>query len=206
MNVTMTLIMSTICMLPIRHLAITIAVTIVVAETLFGPSNIERTEGNVNEFIPCPFDGTTTTPFWKINDTFYYHTRLPRPFIASTSPSGLLITVVEKSISGTSFQCFAAGIGPGAAVMRSSVGVLTVIPDPKCTSVSLARVYCMILLDYFSPVHGCGHRRLCMHHAACSYCAAQKPAPACLKGLPLRHRRLGKRLSTAPMQMRSFVY
>ena len=129
-------------MLPTRHLAITIAVTIVVAETQFGPRNIERTEGNTNEFIPCPFVGTTT-PFWKINDAFYYHTRLPRPFIASSSPSGLLITVVERSINGTSFQCFSAGTGPGASVMNSSVGVLIVKPDPQCTSVStqLAWIY-----------------------------------------------------------------
>ena len=123
-------------MLSIRYLAIIIGVTMTVVETQFGPRNIERTEGNTNEFIPCPFDGTST-PFWKINNTFYYHTRLPRPFIASTSPSGLLIMVVERPISGTSFQCFAAGIGPGASVMRSSIGVLTVIPDPQCTSVSL---------------------------------------------------------------------
>ena len=113
------------------HLAITIAVTIMFAETQsqFGPSNIVRTEGNTNEFIPCPFD-RSTTPFWKINDTFYYHTRLPCPFIASTRPYGLLITVVERSLSGTSFQCFSAGTGTGASVLRSTIGVLTVTPDP----------------------------------------------------------------------------
>lgn len=98
------------------------------SDAQFGPSDIMRTEGDLNEFIPCPFDGVST-PFWRINDTFYHSSILPCPFIASTSPTGLVITVVDRSISGTSFQCFAAGSG---SVMESSIGVLTVIPDPLC--------------------------------------------------------------------------
>ena len=97
----------------------------------FGPSDITRVEGERNEFIPCPFDGINT-PFWRINDTFYHFSILPCPFIASISPVGLVITVVDRTISGTSFQCFAAGTGLDTSVMASTVGVLTVIPDPLC--------------------------------------------------------------------------
>ena len=97
----------------------------------FGPTDITRTEGDLNEFIPCPFDGINT-PFWKINETFYHYSVLPCPFIPSTSPAGLVITVVDRSISGTSFQCFAPGTGRDTSIMASSVGVLTVVQIPSC--------------------------------------------------------------------------
>ena len=109
------------------------------AQVISGPSDFTRTEGEMNEFVPCPFDGDNT-PFWKINGIFYHFTRLPCPFIASTSPVGLVITVVDRSISGTSFQCFAPGNGQDTSVMASSIGVLTVNPNPSCMSCSLSIV------------------------------------------------------------------
>jgi hypothetical protein len=102
----------------------------------FGPSDITTVEGEQNQFIPCPFDGINT-PFWRINDTLYHFSVLPCPFIASTSPVGLVITMVDRTISGTSFQCFAAGTGSDTSVMASTVGVLTVIiQDPLCTYIA----------------------------------------------------------------------
>ena len=101
------------------------------AQIQIGPSDITRMEGERNEFIPCPFDGINT-PFWRINDTFYHFSILPCPFIASISPVGLVISVVDRTISGTSFQCFAAGTGQDPSVQASTIGVLTVLPDPLC--------------------------------------------------------------------------
>ena len=96
-----------------------------------GPTNLTRAEGTRNEFIPCPFD-RENTPFWKINATFYHFTALPCPFIASTSPVGLVISMVDRSINGTSFQCFAPGAGSDTSVMASSIGVFTVAANPLC--------------------------------------------------------------------------
>ena len=93
----------------------------------------------MNEFVPCPFDGLAT-PFWKINNTFYHTIQLPYPFIASTSPSGLVIQSVDRFLTGTSLQCFAAsGSESSPRALKSSVGIVTVIFDPetgKCLTYS----------------------------------------------------------------------
>ena len=108
--------------------------TFTTTEAQLGPEDLRRTEGERNVIIPCPFVGSIT-PLWKINDNFYHHSRLPYPFISANALSALIITVVDRSLNGTSFQCFAPGV-QDTSPRTSSVGVLTVIPDPLCMLVT----------------------------------------------------------------------
>ena len=71
------------------------------------PRHMAVAEGNMRVFIPCPFGGSIT-PYWKINATFYYHSRLPRPFIATTKPRGLIIETIDRYLDGICLQCFVA--------------------------------------------------------------------------------------------------
>lgn len=112
------------------------------AQVIIGPTDLTREEGERDEFIPCPFNGDNT-PFWKINGTFYHFTALPCPFMATTSPVGLVISMVDRSINGTSFQCFAPGAGSDTSVMASSIGVFTVAANPLCMFFSRTSIYCM---------------------------------------------------------------
>lgn len=102
-------------------------VLITTSEAQIGPTDITRIEGQTNEFIPCPYGDENTAASWRINNTFYHHTRLPCPFIVASN--GILIPVLDRSISGTSFQCFATS--SDGQLLSSSVGVLTVLPDPS---------------------------------------------------------------------------
>ena len=105
----------------------------------FGPRNITRTEGTANDVtILCQFYPIQATPVWKINDTIYYFSDVPQPFIVSQSGRDIFIPVVDSSLDGTSFQCF----NPGNDIISSSIGVLTVIDNGMyyillCQSLSL---------------------------------------------------------------------
>ena len=97
-----------------------------------GPTNITRSEGDVNEFIPCPFDGLVATPFWRIDDTLYHITQLPYPFVSSSNSSGIIIKSITRYLNGTILQCFvASGLKSDPRPVGSSVGILTVIFDPQ---------------------------------------------------------------------------
>ena len=128
------------------------------------PSNITRTEGQTSVIIPCPpsFVAGNVIPFWKINETFYHHSRLPCPFIASAS-GALIITVVDSTLNGTSFQCFAPpGIRDVPVIARrSDVGLLTVTPDPSRMSFliihntfSTAVRYWSLVFSYYGEYFG----------------------------------------------------
>ena len=60
-----------------------------------------------------------------MNDTIYYFSDVPLPFIVSQSGRDIIIPTVDLSLNGTSFQCF----NPGNDVISSSIGVLTVTGD-----------------------------------------------------------------------------
>lgn len=71
-------------------------------------------------------------PFWKINDAYYHISQLYYPFALSANASGLLIKLIERSLNGTFFQCFAASGSNSdpTPLQQSTVGILTVDYDP----------------------------------------------------------------------------
>ena len=93
-----------------------------------GPRNIIRTEGSKQEIILCQSYPIQATPFWKINDTIYYHSDLPLPLTASKSSRDIIIPTVDSTLSGTTFQCFIPS-SAGDELISSSIGVLTVIAN-----------------------------------------------------------------------------
>ena len=106
-----------------------------------GPTNITRAEGDVDEFIPCPFDGQEATPFWNINSVVYHTTQLPYPFVTSYNSTGVIIKSISRYLNGTTIQCFvASGTRSDSRPRRSSLGILTVIFDPRSGK------YCTLLL------------------------------------------------------------
>ena len=111
-----------------------------------GPRSITRMEGETDVFIPCPFDMGSMPPFWQINDTFYYITQLPFPFIPSIGPNGLIISYIHRDLNGTSLQCFTTQYEQGyLRVINSSKGVLVVLFNQEegnttCSNYSYHRV------------------------------------------------------------------
>ena len=89
----------------------------------FGPRNITRTEGSNDVTIPC--HSSQATPFWKIKHITYYFSDVPPPFMASQSGRSITIPIIDLSLNGTSFQCFAPSSGDDLLI-SSSIGVLTV--------------------------------------------------------------------------------
>jgi hypothetical protein len=97
-----------------------------------GPTNITRAEGDVDEFIPCPFDGQENAPFWSINDVIYHTTQLPFPFVTSDNSTGIVIKSISRHLNGTILQCYvASGSQTDLRPRRSSLGILTVTFDPE---------------------------------------------------------------------------
>lgn len=93
-----------------------------------GPRDITRTEGDNQVVIPCQSHRVQATPFWKINDTIYYYSDVPPPFIASRNGRDIIIPVVGSTLNGTSFQCFVPS-SSGYGLISSSTGLLTVITN-----------------------------------------------------------------------------
>ena len=97
-----------------------------------GPRSVTRAEGDVDEFIPCPFDGLEYTPFGGINGRIYHSTQLPLPFVTSDNSTGIIIKLITRHLNGTTLQCFvASGSQSDPTPRRSSLGVLTVVFDPE---------------------------------------------------------------------------
>ena len=74
-----------------------------------------------NVRFQCSFEGSVRIPDWKINETIYYWEYIPDPFMFDTSDFSLNIQNVQRSLSGTTFQC----VLPGLA--NSSLGYLIVL-------------------------------------------------------------------------------
>ena len=93
-----------------------------------GTRNISRTEGATNVFFPCRLNQAVPAgiPFWKINNTIYYFSDVPPPFI-STSENGrrIVISIVDLSLNGISIQCFIPS-SSHSDIITSPIGVLTV--------------------------------------------------------------------------------
>ena len=89
-----------------------------------GPTNITRTEGELNVFIPCPLSGYIL-PIWKINGYVYEVYQLPDPY--TPAYGGIYVTVVSRDLNGTTFQCYTQGEN-GYKLDVSPLGILTVIP------------------------------------------------------------------------------
>ena len=89
-----------------------------------GPRNITRTEGIMNVVIPCEPVPLTATPFWKINNTIYYYSDVPPPFVSTRNGRYIVIPTIEVYMNRTSFQCFFQI--SSLEVAKSSVGVLMV--------------------------------------------------------------------------------
>ena len=89
-----------------------------------GPRNITRTEGTINVVIPCEAVSLTATPFWKINNSIYYFSDIPPPFVSTRDGRYIVIPTIDVYMNRTSFQCFF----PISLleVAKSSVGVLMV--------------------------------------------------------------------------------
>ena len=90
---------------PVTTLLLKILSFVIATDTLAQElKNIERTEREVNVFIPCPFGNIPSTPpVWRINGTD--HTIATLPLIYSIDPSGIYINEVHKCMDQTSFQC-----------------------------------------------------------------------------------------------------
>ena len=93
------------------------------------PSNITRSAGETDVFIPCPFEFRPAPSIWRINGTDYTTATLPS--IYSWTPGGLFISVADPCLNQTSFQCIDTSYG-GLQAQESSIGILTVAsPGPE---------------------------------------------------------------------------
>ena len=88
-----------------------------------GPTNITRSEGEYNVFVPCPLSGLVL-PVWNINGYFYDLYQLPEQY--TPAYGGIYIQVVSRELNGTKFQCYTLSES-GYILAASSVGILTVI-------------------------------------------------------------------------------
>ena len=71
---------------------------------ILGPRNIQRNEGEMDIFIPCPFGFWSSPSIWKIDDKEYTSVTLPSPPFELSS-SGLFIDAAYRYLNQTSFQC-----------------------------------------------------------------------------------------------------
>ena len=118
-----------------------------------GPRNISRTEGTQDTIIPCyhSYYSVQATPFWKIKGTVYYYSDVPPPFVVSKSGREIDIPVIDSTLNGTSFQCFASS-SSGDELVSSSVGVITVTENGIHRVLSFRSIYsnvirCMLLVQ-----------------------------------------------------------
>ena len=88
-----------------------------------GPTNITRSEGERNVFIPCPLSGLVL-PIWKINGYFYELYQLPEQY--TPAYGGVYIQIISRQLNGTTFQCFTQN-GNAYILEASSIGILTVV-------------------------------------------------------------------------------
>lgn len=121
-----------------------------------GPRDITRAEREIDVYVPCPFAGPYS-PSWKINNIVYEAFNLPERFIPASY--GLLITVIEKDMDGTTFQCLVY-TGVNYTIQYSSIGKLTVVKtkdimsaDCKFKNINMtsnnSALYIIILHDYY---------------------------------------------------------
>ena len=98
----------------------------------FGPRNITRSEGTNDVTVSCQSYPLQATPFWKINNTTYYFSDVPLPFVASQSGRSINIPTIDLSLNGTFFQCFIPS-SSGNDLISSSIGVLLIrsFPDEE---------------------------------------------------------------------------
>ena len=89
-----------------------------------GPRDIQRVEGETDEFIPCPYVGEYEVA-WVINGTG--HTSFNLPDWCISYAFGLLIKEIKRSLNNTSFLC-RYPTGRGFETSTSSKGILTVVP------------------------------------------------------------------------------
>ena len=68
------------------------------------PRNMTVVEGEAVRF-ECDFDGSDLTPSWIINNSVYYHTDLPHPYLFNNQDFSLTIEMVSLLLSGTTFRC-----------------------------------------------------------------------------------------------------
>ena len=90
------------------------------------PSDIQRNEGEMNIFIPCPFGFRSSPSIWRINNREYTSVTLPSPPFEQSS-SGIFIEAAYRCLNDTSFQCFDTS-NDDLRGENSSVGILTVNP------------------------------------------------------------------------------
>ena len=111
------------------------------------PRNITRSVGSTNPQILCSKYPIEATPFWKINETTYYFSEVPPPFIPSPSGRVVTIPVVEVSLNQTSFQCFIPTSDGG--LFSSPIGILTVLT----TDIGIGCWYAFICLNRLYFIH-----------------------------------------------------
>ena len=86
--------------------------------------NITRIAGEMDVFIPCPYETRSTSSIWRINGTDYTAVTLPSMY--SLTPGGLFIITIHICLDQVSFQCI--DISSNSLQQDvSEVGVLTVI-------------------------------------------------------------------------------
>ena len=91
-----------------------------------GIKNISRNGGETDVIIPCQLNPVhAVASFWKINDTVYYFTDVPSPFMVVQNGRSISVPFVDSSLNGMSFQCFIPS-SSGSDLISSPIGVLTV--------------------------------------------------------------------------------
>ena len=99
------------------------------------PNNINRTEGETDVFISCPFEFRSTPSVWRINGTDYTSATLPSPPFELNS-NGLFIDMAHQCLNQTSFQCIDTSTDDLRG-QESKIGVLTVTkPNPHSNLMS----------------------------------------------------------------------
>ena len=95
------------------------------------PHNTNIKEGGTAQF-DCSSINSQSFPIWFINDITYTWRQLPDKHIYDPIASILIITNVDLSMDGNTFQCYVSNHG------SSTIGVLNVIPFRLTTTLKLA--------------------------------------------------------------------